>query len=180
MSFPHPNIFYVVVFSCINCCYGDLVVDTYPTCWQPYIYLPSPIAQSAVYCEDLRTGGCWLDPWVWLIFFPRIDDSHCDRIHSSLTAVSCLYNGYVGKQPVAWKEYCVEYWLTVGRVQHGSRTSKNSEIFWTLCSVQDLRTGGHGLGPLVRLIFFPRIDYSHCNRIHSCLTAVHCLDNGHV
>ena len=44
-------------------------------------------------------------------FFPRIDDSHCDRIHSSLTAVYCFDNGYVGKQPMAWKEYCVEYWL---------------------------------------------------------------------
>ena len=45
------------------------------------------------------------------IFFQRIDDSHCDRIHSSLTAVRCLDSGYVVKQPVAWKEYCVEYWL---------------------------------------------------------------------
>ena len=23
----------------------------------------------------------------------------------------CFDNNYVGKQPVAWKEYCVEYWL---------------------------------------------------------------------
>ena len=45
------------------------------------------------------------------IFFPRIDDSHCDRIHSSLTAVCCFYNGYKGKQPVAWIEHCAEYWL---------------------------------------------------------------------
>ena len=39
------------------------------------------------------------------------DDSHCDRIHSSLTTVRCFENGYVRKQPVAWKEYCAEYWL---------------------------------------------------------------------
>ena len=45
------------------------------------------------------------------IFIPRIDDSHFDRIYSSLTAVRSFDNGYVGKQPVAWKEYCVEYWL---------------------------------------------------------------------
>ena len=32
-------------------------------------------------------------------------------IHSSLTAVRCLDNGYMRKQPVAWKEYCAEYWL---------------------------------------------------------------------
>ena len=40
-----------------------------------------------------------------------IDDSHCDMIHSSLIAVRCFDNGYVEKQPVAWKEYCVEHWL---------------------------------------------------------------------
>ena len=28
-----------------------------------------------------------------------------------LTAVRCFNNGHVGKQPVAWKEYCAEYWL---------------------------------------------------------------------
>ena len=24
---------------------------------------------------------------------------------------NCFDNGYVGKQPVSWKEYCEEYWL---------------------------------------------------------------------
>ena len=45
------------------------------------------------------------------IFFPGIDDSHYGRIHCSLTAVHCFDDGYVGKQPVAWKEYCGAYWL---------------------------------------------------------------------
>ena len=45
------------------------------------------------------------------IFFPRIDDIYCDRIYSSLTTVRSFDNGYVGKQPVAWKDYCVENWL---------------------------------------------------------------------
>ena len=36
------------------------------------------------------------------IFFPRTHDSQCDRIHSSLIAVLCFDNAYVGKQPVAW------------------------------------------------------------------------------
>ena len=45
------------------------------------------------------------------LFFLRTDDSHCDRIHSSLTAIHCFDNDYVRKQPVAWKEYCAEYWL---------------------------------------------------------------------
>ena len=33
------------------------------------------------------------------------------KIHSSLIVVHCLDKGYVGKQPVAWEEYCAEYWL---------------------------------------------------------------------
>ena len=37
-------------------------------------------------------------------------DSHYNRIDSTLTAVHCYHNGYVGKQPVPWKEYCGEYW----------------------------------------------------------------------
>ena len=37
------------------------------------------------------------------IFFPKIDDSYCDRIHSSLTTVHCFEDGYVRKQPVACK-----------------------------------------------------------------------------
>ena len=46
----------------------------------------------------------------WPIFFPRTDDSQCNRIHFSLTTVHCD-NGYVGKQPVGRKEYCAECWL---------------------------------------------------------------------
>ena len=42
------------------------------------------------------------------IFFPRIDDSNCDRSHSSLTAVHCFDDKYVGKQPMAWKKYCAQ------------------------------------------------------------------------
>ena len=61
---------------------------------------------------DLRTRGrCRVRSPARPIFYPRIDGSHCDSIHSFLTAVCCFDNGYVGKQPVAWKEYCAEYWL---------------------------------------------------------------------
>ena len=59
---------------------------------------------------DKLSKFCILSP-AWPIFFPRIDDSHCDRIHFSLTAVRCFDNDYVGKKPVASKEYCAEYWL---------------------------------------------------------------------
>ena len=30
---------------------------------------------------------------------------------SPLQAVCSFDNGFVGKQSVAWKEYCAEYWL---------------------------------------------------------------------
>ena len=55
--------------------------------------------------QDLRTGGRWFDPPARPIFFLWIDDNHCNRIDSSLT------DDHVGKQPVGWEEYCVEYWL---------------------------------------------------------------------
>ena len=38
-----------------------------------------------------------------------IDDSYYNMIHSSLTADHCFDNSYVGKQPMALEEYCVEY-----------------------------------------------------------------------
>ena len=49
----------------------------------------------------------------------RTDDSQCDRIHSSLTPVHCFKDGYVGKQPVAKKEYCGEYWYYRQPGKHG-------------------------------------------------------------
>ena len=42
--------------------------------------------RSSVSVEDLRTEGHWFKSPTRPIFFPRIDDSHCDRIHFSLTA----------------------------------------------------------------------------------------------
>ena len=70
---------------------------------------PSPIAQSvALRIENRRS---LVRSTARPIFFPRIDDSHCDRIHSSLTCVCCLDKGYVRKQPVARNEYWAEYWL---------------------------------------------------------------------
>ena len=55
---------------------------------------------------DLRTGGHWFD-------------SHCDRIHSSLTAARCFNKGYEGKQPVVWKEYRAKYCLTLSQTSPG-------------------------------------------------------------
>ena len=67
----------------------------------------SPVGSNT----DLRTGRLLVRSPARLIFFSGTDDSNCDRIHSSLTAVRCFDNGYVGKQPVVWKEYCAEHWL---------------------------------------------------------------------
>ena len=60
---------------------------------------------------DVRTGGCCFDPLLGHLLFPRFDDSHCHRIHSSCTGVYCFVNDYVEKQPVAWKDFCAEYLL---------------------------------------------------------------------
>ena len=57
---------------------------------------------------DLRTGGPWFDPQLRQYSFQGL---MIVRIHSSFTVVRCFDIGYVGKQPVAWKEYCAEYWL---------------------------------------------------------------------
>ena len=65
--------------------------------------LPSPIAQSVLQTSEQES---LVQSLAQPISFPRIDDSH-----SSVTAVHCFNNGYLGKQPVAWKEYCAEYWL---------------------------------------------------------------------
>ena len=46
----------------------------------------------------------------WVNLFLRIDDSHCDKIYSFLTANHYFDDGYVAKQPLAWKEYFVKYW----------------------------------------------------------------------
>ena len=46
----------------------------------------------------------WISLNVFVLYF-------CNILFSSLTAVCCFDNGYVGKQTVAWKEYYAEYWL---------------------------------------------------------------------
>ena len=58
--------------------------------------------------RDKKTVGRWFSPQTWPIFFPKIYDSQCDRIHLSLTAVIRFDNCHVFKYPVAWKECCQE------------------------------------------------------------------------
>ena len=57
------------------------------------------------------TGGRWFDPRLGQYSFQGLMIVIANRIRSSLTAVCRFYNGYVGEQPVPWKEYCAEYWL---------------------------------------------------------------------
>ena len=52
--------------------------------------------------EDLRIGCGWFKSPA-IILFLRIDDGLI-----LLTAVHCFDAGYMGKQRVAWKEYCAE------------------------------------------------------------------------
>ena len=62
--------------------------------------------------QDLRTGGRWFDPWLGHYFFRRLMIVIATGfIPLSLTALNCFDNGYLGKQPVTWKEYCAECWL---------------------------------------------------------------------
>ena len=56
--------------------------------------------------DELRTGESWFDPRVSQFLFPD-----CERIQSSLFAVHCFDDTNIGKQPMAWVEYCDEYWL---------------------------------------------------------------------
>ena len=72
-----------------------------------------PLANGCV--DDFRTGGGCIKLPARPIFFPRIDDCHCDRVYSSLTTIHWFDHGYVGKQPVPWKKYCAEYWLKNSR-----------------------------------------------------------------
>ena len=52
-----------------------------------------------------------------------IDDMTGIIPFSQLTAVRYLVDGYVGKQPVAWKEYSVEYRLILSQTRPGFRVS---------------------------------------------------------
>ena len=60
---------------------------------------------------DLKTGGCWFDPRLGQYSFQGLIIVIATGISPLITAVFCFDIGYVGKKPVAWKEYCADYWL---------------------------------------------------------------------
>ena len=70
--------------------------------------------------------------------------------------------------------------MLASRAIHGRHDPLGFLLFFFFFFLDDLKIGGCCFGPSVQSIFFPRIVYSHYNRIRSCHTAVHCFDNGHV
>ena len=56
----------------------------------------SELVLLSQYCTGLDNRGQWFSHPVWPIFF-LINDSHCDRIHSCVTAVHYFSNSYMGK-----------------------------------------------------------------------------------
>ena len=74
----------------------------------------SPVTQSR---RRLENGSRWFEPSAWPIFLMIVIAKgfiHCSCINSILTSIyriRLLNDGHVGKQPVAWKEYCAEYRL---------------------------------------------------------------------
>ena len=71
------------------------------------------------------------------------------RFSTSQRAVCCFNYGYEGKQPVAWKEYCEEYWLKelqesmdrcTGRRDITALNTYNQSVIQTINSVQYLTT----------------------------------------
>ena len=58
--------------------------------------------------QDFKTGGCWFDPWLGQYSFQRLT---LLRATEFIPPVHCFNKDYVGKQPVALKEYCAEYCL---------------------------------------------------------------------
>ena len=68
-------------------------------------FITEPIAQPVENRSPLIQSPAWPT------FFPRTDDSHCDRVHFFLTPLCCFDNGYVGKQPVAGKKNSSKAWI---------------------------------------------------------------------
>ena len=61
--------------------------------------------------QNLRTGGRCVDPKLGHYFCRGLMMVIATEFTPlSFIAVHCYDDGYVGKQPVAWKEYCVKHW----------------------------------------------------------------------
>ena len=95
------------------------MVKSYGLANQKLLYIQIILNVEKFGGQKLKRFKEWLvntDPG-WL--FPGTNDSHCDRIHSSLTAVRCFDKSYVGKQPVAWKKILCEVQVKRTPGKHG-------------------------------------------------------------
>ena len=61
--------------------------------------------------EDMRTGGCWFDSWARPLLFQGLMMVIATGFIplSPPSIISTMF--MLGKQPVAWKEYCWECWV---------------------------------------------------------------------
>ena len=101
MSKDYATSFFGPLFDHMDC-YGSIIRLS-----SPLVQEDGPKPHSSVgSVADLRTGDRRFDPLLGQYSFRTLM-----KVHSSLTAVRCFDNGYVGKQPVVWKEYHAEYWL---------------------------------------------------------------------
>ena len=73
--------------------------------------IPAEPHSSVGSVADLRAGGRWFNPQLGQYSFQELMIVIATVFNSSLTAVHCFDNGYVEKQPGAWKEYSAEYWF---------------------------------------------------------------------
>ena len=60
--------------------------------------------ESMLYTNSLSLYATRSYPRLSHFFFRGPMISHCDRIHFSLTIENCFNDGYMRKQPAAWKE----------------------------------------------------------------------------
>ena len=70
-------------------------------------------SSSASGIQDLWTGGRWFNPWLGQYSFwglMRVIAAGFIPL-SPLPLFHWWLSSYVGKRPVAWKEYCAEFWL---------------------------------------------------------------------
>ena len=122
-------------------------------------YWPSPRSSGGT-VEDLWKGSHLFKPPARPIFFPRIGDSHCDMIHSS--RCHCFDDGYVGKQPIAWKEYCAEYWLK--ELQESIDMCTGRRDITEITFKTSLNTKSNNQGPYSPSILKGGyLDFSHLN-----------------
>ena len=76
-----------------------------------YLFPHNPPHSPFGSLQDMRTGGHWFSPHLGQNSFQGLMIVIAIGYIPLSPACICFDNGYVGNQPVAWEEYCAEYWL---------------------------------------------------------------------